>query len=185
MAHDLTGKTVAFLATEGVEQVELTGPWDVLKGAGATVHLVSPDDGKVQAFNHLDKADTFAVDRPVAEANPGTYDALVLPGGVANPDALRMDDDAVAFVKGFVDVGKVVASICHAPWSLIEADAVKGRTITSWPSLRTDLRNAGAEWVDQEVVVCPKGPGQLISSRKPDDVPAFADAIVKALAEAD
>lgn len=183
MADELTGKTVAFLATEGVEQVELTGPWEALGDAGATLHLVSPDDGEVQAFNHLDKGDTFPVDRPVAEANPGTYDALVLPGGVANPDALRMDDDSVAFVKGFVDSGKVVAAICHAAWTLIEADAVSGRRMTSWPSLQTDLRNAGAEWVDEPVVVCPNGTGIFITSRNPGDVAAFSQAVIGALAQ--
>ncbi|MCU1497850.1 MAG: yfkM [Acidimicrobiales bacterium] len=181
MAIDLTGTTVAFLATEGVEQVELTEPWNALKESGATVHLVSPQP-RVQGFNHLDRADTFETDRPVAEANPGIYDALVLPGGVANPDALRMDEEAVAFVKGFVDAGKLIAAICHAPWTLIEAGGVSGRRMTSWPSLRTDLRNAGAEWVDEEVVVSDTGHGLLITSRKPDDLPAFNRAVLDALA---
>lgn len=180
MAADLTGVTVAYLATEGVEQVELTEPWNAVKGAGATVHLVSPDT-EVQGFNHFDKADTFTADRKVADANPGVYDALVLPGGVANPDNLRTDEEAVAFVKGFGDAGKAVFAICHAPWTLIEADGVRGRRLTSWPSLQTDLRNAGAEWVDEEVVVCDHGPGLLVTSRKPDDLPAFNAKIVEVL----
>jgi len=181
MATDLTGTTVAFLATEGVEQVELTDPWKALKDAGATVHLISPE-AEVQAFNHLDKGDAFPTDRKVHDANPGNYDALVLPGGVANPDALRTDEEAVAFVQGFLDAGKVVAAICHAPWTLIEADAVRGRRLTSWPSLQTDLRNAGAEWVDEEVVVCEAGPGVLITSRNPDDLPAFDAKVLEVLA---
>jgi protease I len=178
---DLTGKTVAFLATDGVEQVELTGPWEAVKAAGATVHLVSDND-EVQGYNHLDKADTFTVDRKVADANPGTYDALVLPGGVANPDALRMDDDAVSFAGAFLEDGKVVAAICHAPWTLVEAGAVKGRRMTSWPSLQTDLRNAGAEWVDEQVVVDDTGNGTLITSRKPDDIEAFNQKLIEVLA---
>lgn len=180
MSTDLTGTTVAFLATEGVEQVELTGPWNALRNAGATVHLVSPE-AEVQGFNHLDKADTFTADRKVSDANPGVYDALVLPGGVANPDALRTDEEAVAFVKAFLDADKIVAAICHAPWTLIEADVVQGRTLTSWPSLQTDLRNAGATWVDEEVVRCEDGPGLLITSRNPDDIPAFSAAVTEAL----
>lgn len=184
MAQDLTGKTVAMLATEGVEQVELTSPRDALTGAGATVHLVSPDD-QVQAFNHLDKGDAFPADRPVDEANPGTYDALLLPGGVANPDALRTNPEAVAFVKGFLDAGKPVFAICHAPWTLIEADVVRGRRMTSWPSLETDLRNAGADWVDEQVVICNNGPAPLVTSRKPDDLDAFNEAIVECLAATD
>ena len=179
--RDLTGITVAFLATEGVEQVELTGPWNAVKEAGAIAHLVSPDD-EFQGFNHLDKADTFHADRKVHDANPGTYDALVLPGGVANPDALRTDAEAVAFAKAFLEDGKLVAAICHAPWTLVEADVVKGRRMTSWPSLQTDLRNAGADWVDEEVVVdADGGPGTLITSRKPDDIPAFNGALIAAL----
>ena len=181
MAQDLTGTTIAFLATEGVEQVELTEPWNAAKDAGATVHLVSPND-EVQGFNHLDKGDTFSTDRKVSDANPGVYDALVLPGGVANPDALRTDADAVAFVKGFLDAGKTVFAICHAPWTLIEADAVRGRRLTSWPSLQTDLRNAGAEWVDEEVVVCDQGPGLLVTSRNPDDLPAFDAKLLETMA---
>lgn len=178
---DLTTRTIAILATDGVEQVELTEPWKALEKAGATVHLVSDTD-RVQAFDHLDKADRFDVDRPVAEANPDTYDALVLPGGVANPDALRTDPEAVAFAGSFLSTGKLVASICHAPWTLIEAGVVSGRQITSWPSLQTDLRNAGATWVDQAVVVDEDGPGTLLSSRKPDDLPDFVDRLIELVA---
>jgi protease I len=175
----LDGKTIAFLvAPEGIEQVELTGPWQAVEEAGGTPRLLSTDDGKVQAFNHLDKADTFPVDAVVADADPSSYDALVLPGGVANPDALRMDEDAVAFVRAFVESERPVAAICHAPWTLAEADVVRGRRMTSWPSLQTDLRNAGAEWVDEEVVV----DRNLVTSRKPDDIPAFNEALLSMLA---
>jgi protease I len=175
----LDGKKVAFLvAPEGVEQVELTEPWAAVeKGGGMPVLVVGGDGTKVQGFNHLDKADTFDADLPVSRAGVEDYDALVLPGGVANPDRLRMVPEAVAFIKGFVDAGKPVAAICHAPWTLVEADVVRGRRLTSWPSLQTDLRNAGAEWVDAEVVVDTNGPGPLISSRKPDDLPAFTTAM--------
>lgn len=180
---DLTERTIAFLATDGVEQVELTEPWKAFEAAGATLHLVSIDDGDVQGYDHLDANDTFAVDRVVADANPSVYDALVLPGGVANPDELRTDANAVGFVHAFLDAGKPVAAICHAPWLLIETDAVRGRRVTSWPSLQTDLRNAGADWVDEEVVVCTEGgPGPLITSRNPDDIPAFVDATLSILA---
>lgn len=182
-AADLTGITIAFLATDGVEQIELTEPWDAAKAAGATVHLVSDRD-VVQGFEHLDKADTFPADRQVADANPSVYDALVLPGGVANPDALRTDDAAVGFARAFLEGDKVVAAICHAPWTLVEADAVAGRRLTSWPSLQTDLRNAGADWVDEEVVVDREGgPGILITSRKPDDLPAFSAQLLAVLAD--
>ena len=181
MSKDLTGVTIAFLATDGVEEVELTEPWKAAEEAGATVHLVAPVD-EVQGFNHLDRADSFEVDRRVADANPGVYDALVLPGGVANPDALRTDEEAVAFVEGFLDAGKAVFAICHAPWMLIEAGVVEGRRLTSWPSLQTDLRNAGAEWVDEEVVVCTSGPGVLVTSRNPDDLPAFNAKLLETLA---
>jgi protease I len=175
---DLNGKTVAFLvASEGIEQVELTEPWRAVEKAGGTPRLLSTDTGPVQAFNHLDKADTFDVDQAVADADVASYDALVLPGGVANPDALRMDDGAVGFIKAFVESGKPVAAICHAPWTLAEADVIRGRRLTSWPSLRTDLRNAGAEWVDEEVVV----DGNLVTSRNPDDLPAFNDALLQQL----
>src|SRR3954468_21185674 len=153
MANQLQGKTIAFLAAEGVEQVELTEPWKAVEQAGGKPELISVEDGEVQAFNHLDKADTFTVDKTVADADASSYDGLVLPGGVANPDFLRMDDDAVSFVRGFFAQAKPVAVICHGPWTLVEADVVKVRTLTSWPSLQTDLRNAGANWVDEEVVV--------------------------------
>ena len=174
---DLSGKTIAFLvAPEGIEQVELTDPWSAVEKAGATPRLLSTEDGKVQAFNHLDAADTFDVDQVVGDASVDEYDALVLPGGVANPDALRMDEDAVSFIRDFVGSGKPVAAICHAPWTLAEADVVRDRRLTSWPSLQTDLTNAGATWVDEELVV----DGNLITSRKPDDLPAFCDALVSA-----
>ena len=179
----LDGKKVAFLvANEGIEQVELTEPRKALEEAGATVDLIAPEAGEAQAFNHLDKGDTFPVDQAVADADPSSYDALVLPGGVANPDALRTDATAMNFVRAFMTSGKPVAAICHAPWSLVEADLVKGRTLTSWPSLQTDLRNAGADWVDEEVVVCTGGPNTLISSRKPDDLPAFCGKLVEEFA---
>ncbi len=172
---DLTGRTIAFLvAPEGIEQVELTDPWSAVEDAGGTPKLLSLEAGTVQAFHHLDKADTFRVDAVVGDADPTSYDGLVLPGGVANPDALRMDEDAVAFVRDFVESDRPVAAICHAPWTLAEADVVRGRRMTSWPSLQTDLRNAGAEWVDEEVVV----DGNLVTSRKPDDLPAFNDALL-------
>jgi protease I len=158
---ELSGKTIAFLvATEGIEQIELTEPWRAVEGAGGTPKLLSVEAGKVQAFHHLDKADTFAVDVVVGDADPSSYDGLVLPGGVANPDALRMDEDAVAFVRAFVESERPVAAICHAPWTLVEADVVRGKRVTSWPSLQTDLRNAGAEWVDEQVVQ----DGNLITS---------------------
>lgn len=176
----LTGKTVAFLCNnEGTEQVELTRPWQAVKDAGGTPKLVAPEAGKIQAFNHLDKADTFPVDVTVDEADPAQFDALVLPGGVANPDQLRMKPKAVDFAKSFFAAGKPVAVICHGPWTLIEADVVHGRKLTSWPSLRTDLRNAGANWVDEQVVVCPGGDNVLVSSRKPDDLDAFCSEFVK------
>lgn len=178
----LTGKTIAFLvAPEGIEQVELTEPWKAVQEAGGTPRLVSTETGTVQAFNHLDKADTFDVDATVAD-DPAAYDALVLPGGVANPDALRMVPEAVDFAKSFFDDGKPVAAICHAPWTLIEADVLRGRTLTSWPSLQTDIRNAGGDWVDEQVVVCDAAPSTLVTSRKPDDLEAFNAALVKAFA---
>ena len=171
---------VAFLvAPEGIEQVELTGPWQAVEQAGATPVLISTQDGTVQAFNHLDKADTFDVDLTVSSADVADYAALVLPGGVANPDALRTDADAVAFVRQFVQSGKPVAAICHAPWTLVEADVVRDRHVTSWPSLQTDLRNAGATWEDREVVV----DDNLITSRNPDDIPAFSRELLGALSK--
>ncbi len=176
----LSGRKVAFLvAAEGIEQVELTEPWQAVEKAGAEPVLLSPEAGKVQAFDHLDKADTFEVDVVVADADVADYVGLVLPGGVANPDALRLDADAVGFVKRFFEEGKPVAAICHAPWVLAEADVVSGKRMTSWPSLQTDLRNAGAEWVDEEVVV----DGTLVTSRKPDDLPAFTERLVQLFAE--
>jgi protease I len=180
MAEDLNGKRIAFLvANEGIEQVELERPWEAIEGAGADVELIAPEEGEAQAFNHLDKGDTFDVDRTVSEADPSDYDGLVLPGGVANPDNLRMDDDAVAFARSFFDDGKPVAAICHAPWTLIEARVVKGRTLTSFPSLKTDLRNAGATWVDEEVHV----DNGLVTSRKPDDLDAFCAKAIEEFAE--
>ena len=180
MSNELQGKRIAFLtATEGVEQVELTEPWKALERAGAELELLSTKRGTVQAFNHLDKADTFPVDKVVSEADPIEYDGLVLPGGVANPDQLRLSEDAVRFVRTFFEQGKPVGAICHAPWTLIEAGIVKGRTLTSWPSLRTDIRNAGGEWVDQEVNV-DRG---LVTSRKPADLPAFSAKLVEEFAE--
>jgi protease I len=180
MSNELNDKRVAFLvAPEGTEQVELTEPWKAVEDAGGKPVLVSTDSGEIQAFNHLDKGDTFPVDVTAADADPGDYDGLVLPGGVANPDFLRTDEDAVGFVKAFFEAGKPVAVICHGPWTLIEADVVRGRTLTSWPSLQTDLRNAGAEWVDEEVVV----DSGLVSSRKPDDLPAFCAKVVEEIAE--
>jgi protease I len=171
-------KKIAFLtASEGIERVELTEPWAAVTDAGHTATLLSPEAGEVQTFDHLDKAETRPVDAVVKEAAVDDYDALVLPGGVANPDALRLDADAVAFVRDFVASGKPVAAICHAPWVLVEADVLRGRRVTSWPSLQTDLRNAGAEWSDEEVVV----DGTLITSRNPDDLPAFNKALLDAL----
>lgn len=177
----LAGKKVAFLvAMEGIEQVELTEPWRAVEEAGGQPFLVAPETGKVQGFNHLDKADTFEVDQTSGQADPDSFVGLVLPGGVANPDALRLDADSVRLVKRFVDADKPVAAICHAPWLLVEADAVRGRRVTSWPSLQTDLRNAGAEWVDEEVVQ----DGRLVTSRKPNDLPAFTSALVSLMSDA-
>jgi protease I len=179
MAGDLDGKRIAFLATEGVEQVELTEPWQAVEEAGGRPELVSLEEGQVQAFNHLDKGDTFQVDHAVGDADAERYDGLVLPGGVANPDFLRMDEGAVAFVRSFFEQGKPVAVICHGPWTLVEAGVLRGRTITSWPSLKTDIRNAGGTWVDEEVHV-EQG---LVSSRKPDDLPAFCAKLVEEFCE--
>jgi protease I len=186
MASDtLQGKTIAFLvASEGIEQVELTEPWRAVQEAGGIPRLVAPTTDDVQAYNHLDKGDTFSVDATTEDAEVTTYDGLVLPGGVANPDQLRTIASAVAFAKGFFDAGKPVAVICHGPWTLVEADVVRDRTLTSWPSLQTDLRNAGATWVDKEVSVCTSGPNALISSRNPDDLPAFCTELVSRFASA-
>tara|TARA_Y100000815_G_C13136566_1_gene422609 strand:- start:140 stop:679 length:540 start_codon:yes stop_codon:yes gene_type:complete len=175
MANVLNGKTIAFLATDGVEQIELTRPWQDLQDAGATVHLVSSNTGEIQGYHHLTAADVFTVDKNVCYVDANDYDALVLPGGVANPDALRLDADAVSFVNAFFKAGKPVAAICHAPWLLIEAGVVEGRRLTAWPSLKTDLINAGGKWVD--VAVCEdKG---LITSRKPDDLDAFCEKMLE------
>jgi protease I len=179
MANELKGKRVAFLFTEGVEQVELTEPLKAVKEAGGDFELVSLEPGEVQMFNHLDKGDTIEAKVAAGDVDASSFDGLVLPGGVANPDALRTSADAVRFVRGFFDADKPVAAICHAPWTLVEADVVKGRTLTSWPSLRTDLRNAGANWVDEEVHV----DDGLISSRNPDDLPAFCSAVVERFAD--
>ncbi|MEV5725086.1 type 1 glutamine amidotransferase domain-containing protein [Streptomyces pharetrae] len=175
---------IAFLtAPEGVEQVELTDPWQAAEDAGHQPVLVSTKPGEVQAFNHLDKADTFRVDEVVGETSAESFDALVLPGGVANPDFLRMDEKAVAFVRDFFERGRPVAAICHAPWTLVEADVVRDRELTSWPSLRTDIRNAGGTWVDEQVVVCERGANKLVTSRKPDDLKAFCEAFLDVFAK--
>ena len=179
MEQKLSGKRVAFLATDGVEQVELTKPWQVTKDAGANVELVSLKPGAIQGMQHSDKGDRFSVDRTVEEVRAEDYDALVIPGGVANPDRMRTDPRAVGFVRAFFQSGKPVGVICHGPWMLVAADVVRGRTVTSWPSLQTDIRNAGGSWVDEEVVV-DRG---LVTSRKPDDLPAFCAKLVEEFAE--
>lgn len=180
MSEQLQGKRIAILiANEGVEQVELTEPLKAVRDAGAKADLLAPEAGEIQAFNHLDKGDTFKVDKVVGDAEASDYDGLVLPGGVANPDQLRTSEEAVEFTRAFFAAGKPVGVICHGPWTLIEADVVRGRTVTSWPSLQTDLRNAGAEWVDEEVHV-DQG---LVTSRNPGDLPAFNAKIVEEFAE--
>jgi protease I len=179
MANELQGKRVAFLFTEGVEQVELTGPLEAVRKAGADTDLISLEKGEVEAWNHFDKGDKFTTDHAAGDVDPSDYDGLVLPGGVANPDQLRTDEDAVKFVRGFFEQHKPVGVICHGPWMLVEADVVKGRKVTSWPSVKTDLENAGADWVDEEVVV----DNGLVTSRKPDDLPAFCAKIVEEFAE--
>jgi protease I len=176
---ELDGKRIAFLATDMVEQVELTEPWKAVERAGGAPELVSLEDGEIQGFEHYDKADTFPVDKTVEDASADDYDGLVLPGGVGNPDTLRMDESAVQFVRSFVEAGKPVAVICHGPWTLVEADVVRDRKLTSWPSLKTDIRNAGGNWVDEEVVV----DGNITSSRKPDDLPAFCSTFVAEFAK--
>jgi protease I len=179
VADKLQGNRVAFLATDMVEQVELIEPWKAVQDEGGTPELVSLKEGEIQAFNHYDKAETFKVDRTVEEARADDYDALVIPGGVGNPDTMRTDENAVQFVRDFFEQGKPVGVICHGPWMLVEAGVVRGRKVTSWPSLQTDIRNAGGDWVDQEVVV-DEG---LVTSRKPDDLPAFNEKIVEEFCE--
>jgi protease I len=180
MSDELSGKKIAFLvAQEGVEQVELSEPWKAVEQAGGEPVLIAPESGEVQAFEHLDKSKTYSVDKTLADADPDDYDGVVLPGGVANPDQLRTESRAIEFLQKFFADGKPVGVICHGPWTLVEADLVRGRTITSWPSLQTDIRNAGGNWVDEEVVV-DEG---LVSSRNPDDLPAFCAKIVEEFAE--
>jgi protease I len=179
VADRLQGKRVAFLATDMVEQVELTEPWKAVKDAGGTPELVSLKEGEIQGFDHYEKANTFKVDRTIEEARAEDYDALVIPGGVGNPDTMRMDENAVQLVRDFFEQGKPVGVICHGPWMLVEAGVVRGRKVTSWPSLQTDIRNAGGDWVDHEVVV----DDGLVTSRRPDDLPAFNEKIVEEFCE--
>lgn len=179
MASRLSGKKIAILATDGFEQAELTEPRKALDEAGATTVVISPKSGEIKGWKLKEWGDTVKVDKALEDANPNEYDALVLPGGVINPDHLRMDPKAVNFVRQFVGTGKTVAAICHGSWTLVEADVVRGKKVTSWPSVKTDLKNAGANWVDQEVVT----DGQFIFSRKPDDIPAFSKAIIEAVSQ--
>lgn len=180
MSNELQGKKIAFVvANEGVEEVELTKPMEAAKAAGAEVHIVAPEAGKVQAFNHLDKAQVFEADRSTSEARADDYDGVVLPGGVANPDQLRTDAKAVEFIRASWEAGKPIAAICHGPWVLVEAGVTDGRTLTSWPSLQTDIRNAGGNWVDEEVCT----DAGLVTSRKPDDLPAFCSKMVEEFQE--
>jgi protease I len=184
MAQDLSGKRIAFLvANSGVEQVELTTPWQALQDAGAETVLVAPEKGTVQAFeSDVEKADTFEADMAVADVRAADFDGLVLPGGTTNPDKLRMDRDAVALVRSFAQEGKPVAAICHGPWTLVEAGVLRGMTLTSWPSLRTDIENAGGTWQDMESSTCTENGWTLVTSRKPDDLPAFTEAAIAAFA---
>jgi protease I len=177
--HNLQGKRIAFIATDMVEEVELTEPWQAVKDAGGEPELLSIKSGEIQAFNHYDKSKTYKVDKEISSTPMDDYDGLVIPGGVGNPDTMRMHDDAVEFVRSFFEAGKPVAAICHGPWMLVEADVARGRKITSWPSLKTDIRNAGGNWVDQEVVV-DQG---LVTSRKPDDLRAFCKKLIEELGE--
>jgi protease I len=179
MTQDLNGLKIAILVAEGFEQVELTEPKKALEAAGAQTQIVSPAKGRVQGWNHFEKGDRFFVEVPLDQVNARGFDALLLPGGIANPDQLRIIPKAVQFVREFFDAGKPVASLCHGPWLLIEADVVRGRTITSWPSLKTDLKNAGADWVDREVIA----DNGLVTSRKPDDIPAFNRKMIEEFAE--
>ncbi len=179
MAKELNGKKIVFLvANEGVEQVELTSPWQAVKEAGGQPVLVAPKTGDVQAFNHLDKGDGFQATVSTSELTVKGYDGVVLPGGVANPDQLRTDDAAVNFIREWTGAGRPIAAICHGPWTLVEADAVRGKTLTSWPSLQTDIRNAGGDWRDEQVFTCTAGSYPLVTSRKPDDLDAFDAALV-------
>jgi len=171
----LQGKKIAFIATDMVEEVELTTPWQAVKDAGGRLELLSIKSGEIQAFNHYDKSNTYKVDKEISSARMDDYDGLVIPGGVGNPDTMRTHEDAVEFVRSFFEAGKPVAVICHGPWMLVEADVARGRKLTSWPSLKTDIRNAGGNWVDEEVVV-DQG---LVTSRKPDDLPAFCKKLVE------
>jgi protease I len=179
MARTLAGKKIAVLATDGFEQSELTEPVKALKDAGAEAHVIAPTAGEIQGMKHDEKGEKVRVDKTLAEVNAADYDALMLPGGVANPDSLRLERQAIAFVRAFVEADKPIAAICHGPWTLIDAGGVQGRKMTSWPSLKCDLKNAGAEWVDQEVVV----DNGLVTSRKPDDLPAFCAKMIEEFAE--
>ena len=183
MARELDGLRVAFVTSnEGVEQIELTAPWQAVTDAGGTPELIAPQGGQVQAFNHLDKGAAFTAHRALGDVDPGDYHALVVPGGVANGDFLRMSPEAVSFARRVFETGKPAAVIYHGPWLLVEADLVRGRTLTSWPSLRTDITNAGGTWVDAEVKVCEAGPNTLVTSRNPDDLPAFCANLTEVFA---
>jgi protease I len=185
VGNELEGQRIAFLTSnDGMEQAEFTIPWQAVKDAGGTPELLAPKPGTAQAFNHLDKGDQFPVDHPISDVDPADYDGMVLPGGVANPDQLRTVPEAVEFVQAMFGAGKPVAAICHAPWTLVEADVIRGRKLTSWPSLQTDIRNAGGEWNDVEVQRDTSGPNVLITSRKPDDLPAFCRELVAQFARA-
>lgn len=179
MSNILKGKKIAFLATDGFEQIELTDPWEALEKEGAELELISLEEGQIQGVHHDKKGDKFDVDKTIDEASVKDYDGLVLPGGVFSPDALRMNKSAMAFVKGFFEQNKPVSAICHGPWALVETGVVKGRKVTSWPSLKTDITNAGGQWVDQEVVV----DNGLVTSRNPDDLPAFCRKTIEEFAE--